>query len=695
MGREVPFEKIRNIGIMAHIDAGKTTTTERILFYSGRVYRIGEVDDGAATMDWMVQEQERGITIMSAATTCQWRDVQINIIDTPGHVDFTAEVERSLRVLDGAVVVFDAVAGVEPQTETVWRQADHYQIPRVAYLNKMDRTGADFHHSVSTIQNRLQANAVPVQLPIGSEDSFRGIIDLVEDKAIIYHDELGRDFDEVPVPEELVGEKRLYREQLLESLSEFDDTLMTNYLEGDKITDTQIKAAIRQGVLTGGFIPVFCGSSYHNKGVQPLLDGIIDYLPSPLDVPAVTGVDQETGEEISPKVDDSEPLAALAFKVQTDSYVGKLVFLRIYSGTLKTGETIYNATKGKKERVGRLVKMHANHRQDITEAYSGEIVAAVGLKGTATGDTLCTEVHPIILESIEFPEPVITVAIEPKTKADEDRIGVALHRLAEEDPTFRTFTDHDTGQTLIAGMGELHLEVIIDRLLREFNVDANVGKRQVAYKETISRSARGEGKYIKQSGGHGQYGHAIIEIERLPVGQGFEFEDRTTGGIIPHEYIPAIRDGIKEAMDSGVLAGYPLVDIGAALVGGSFHEVDSSEVSFKIAGSFALRDAVQKGKPILLEPIMEIEITVPEEYLGDVIGDFGSRRGRIESTEMRDQYQVVKGQGPLAEMFGYATELRSLTQGRGNYVMQYHHYAQVPEQVMLQLSKERGYDFVI
>jgi elongation factor G len=695
MGREVPFEKIRNIGIMAHIDAGKTTTTERILFYSGRVYRIGEVDDGAATMDWMVQEQERGITIMSAATTCQWRDVQINIIDTPGHVDFTAEVERSLRVLDGAVVVFDAVAGVEPQTETVWRQADHYQIPRMAYLNKMDRVGADFHHAVTTMQNRLQANAVPVQLPIGSEDSFRGIIDLVEDKAIIYHDELGRNFDEVPVPEEHIGEKRLYREQLLEALSEFDDTLMTNYLEGEKITDTQIKAAIRQGVLTGGFIPVFCGSSYHNKGVQPLLDGIIDYLPSPLDVPSVTGKDPETGEDVSPKVDDSEPLAALAFKVQTDSYVGKLVFLRIYSGTLKTGETIYNATKGKKERVGRLVKMHANHRQDISEAYSGEIVAAVGLKGTATGDTLCTEDQPIILESIEFPEPVITVAIEPKTKADEDRIGVALHRLAEEDPTFRTFTDNDTGQTLIAGMGELHLEVIIDRLLREFHVDANVGKRQVAYKETISRNARGEGKYIKQSGGHGQYGHAIIEIERLQAGQGFEFEDRTTGGIIPHEYIPAIRDGIREALDGGVLAGYPLVDIGAALVGGSFHEVDSSELSFKIAGAFALRDAVEKGKPVLLEPIMKIEITVPEEYLGDVIGDFGSRRGRIESTEMRGNYQVVKGQGPLAEMFGYATELRSLTQGRGNYVMQYHHYAQVPEQVMQQLSKERGYGFAI
>jgi elongation factor G len=695
MGREVPFEKIRNIGIMAHIDAGKTTTTERILFYSGRVFRIGEVDDGAATMDWMVQEQERGITIMSAATTCQWRDFIINIIDTPGHVDFTAEVERSLRVLDGAVAVFDAVAGVEPQSETVWRQADTYHIPRMAYLNKMDRVGADFHRAVAMIRKRLQANAVPVQLPIGSEDSFRGIIDLVKDTAIIYQDELGMDFIEVPVPEEFVSEKRLYREHLLESLAEFDDQLLTDYLEGEKITDCQIMAAIRKGTLACRFIPVLCGTSFHNKGVQPLLDAITNYMPSPLEVPPVEGKDPETDGLIYRKVDDHEPLAALAFKVQTDSYVGKLVFLRIYSGSLKTGDIVYNATKGKKERIGRLLKMHANHRQDIQEAFAGEIVAAVGLKETATGDSLCAEGHPIILESISFPEPVITVAIEPKTKADQDRIGTALHRLAEEDPTFRTFTNHETGQTLIAGMGELHLEIIIDRLLREFHVEANVGKPQVAYKETISRNARGEGKYIKQTGGHGQYGHVLLEVEPLPTGKGFEFEDRTTGGIIPKEFMPAISNGIQEAMDSGILAGYPMVDMRAILVGGSYHEVDSSELAYKIAGALALRDAVEKGKVVLLEPIMKIEITVPEEYMGDVIGDFGSRRGRIETTELQGNYQVVKGKGPLAEMFGYATDLRSLTQGRGNYVMQYNHYERASAEVVEQLLKAKGYGFAI
>ncbi|HHV34222.1 MAG TPA: elongation factor G [Syntrophomonadaceae bacterium] len=695
MGREVPFEKIRNIGIMAHIDAGKTTTTERILFYSGRVYRIGEVDDGAATMDWMVQEQERGITIMSAATTCQWHDFIINIIDTPGHVDFTAEVERSLRVLDGAVTVFDAVAGVESQSETVWRQADNYRIPRLAYLNKMDRVGADFHRAVAMIRKRLQANAVPVQLPIGSENSFRGIIDLVKDTAIIYEDELGMDFKEIPVPEELVNEKRFYREHLLEALAEFDDQLLTDYLEGEKITDSQIKAAIRKGTLACRFIPVLCGSSSHNKGVQPLLDAITDYMPSPLDVPPVEGKHPETEDVIYRKVDDKEPLAALAFKVQTDNYVGKLVFLRIYSGSLKTGDMLYNVAKGKKERIGRLMKMHANHREDINEAYAGEIVAAVGLKETATGDSLCPEDHPIILESISFPEPVITVAIEPKTKADQDRIGTALHRLAEEDPTFRTFTNHDTGQTLITGMGELHLEIIIDRLLREFRVEANVGKPQVAYKETISRSARGEGKYIKQTGGHGQYGHVILEIKPLAAGKGFEFEDRTTGGCIPKEFMPAITSGIQESLESGVLAGYPMVDIQATIVGGSFHEVDSSELAYKIAGAMAFRDAVEKGKAVLLEPIMKIEITVPEEYMGDVIGDFGSRRGRIETTELQGNYQVVKGKGPLAEMFGYATDLRSITQGRGNYVMQYHHYEQAPAEVVEQLLKAKGYGFAI
>ncbi len=693
MGREVPFEKIRNIGIMAHIDAGKTTTTERILFYSGRVFRIGEVDDGSATMDWMVQEQERGITIMSAATTCQWRDYTINIIDTPGHVDFTAEVERSLRVLDGVVAVFDAVAGVEPQSETVWRQADTYQIPRMAYVNKMDRVGADFHRVVSMIRERLQANAVPVQLPIGGENSFRGIIDLVRDTAIIYKDDLGIEFEEVPVPEELVGEKRLYREHLLESLAEFDDQLLSAYLEGEKITDSQINAAIRKGTLACGFVPVMCGTSFHNKGVQPLLDAIISYMPSPQDVPPIEGKDPDTGESVYRKVEDQEPLSALAFKVQTDNYVGKLVFLRVYSGSLKTGDTVFNATKGRRERIGRLLKMHANHRQDIKEAYAGEIVAAVGLKETVTGDSLCAEEHPIILESISFPEPVIKVAIEPKTKADQDRIGVALHRLAEEDPTFRTFTDHETGQTLIAGMGELHLEVIIDRLLREFRVEANVGNPEVAYKETISRSARGEGRYIRQSGGHGQYGHVIIEVEPLQEGDEYEFEDRTTGGIVPKEFMPAINSGIQEAMTSGILAGYPMVDIKATLVGGSFHDVDSSELSFKIAGSMALRDAVGRGKVVLLEPIMKVEISVPEEYLGDVIGDFGSRRGQIETTELQGNFQMVKGRAPLAEMFGYATDLRSLTQGRGNYVMQYGSYERASSEVEKQILKAKGYGF--
>ncbi len=691
MGREVSLDKIRNIGIMAHIDAGKTTTTERILFYTGKVYKIGEVDDGAATMDWMAQEQERGITIMSAATTCQWRDFIINIIDTPGHVDFTAEVERSLRVLDGAITVFDAVAGVEPQSETVWRQADRYKIPRLAYMNKMDRVGADFHRSVSSIRKRLQANAVPVQLPIGSEGSFRGVIDLVKDRAIIYEDDLGTEYIETDVPEEMVDEKRLYREQLLEALAEFDDQLMGNYLDGEKITDEQIKAAIRKGVLACRFVPVLCGTSFHNKGVQPLLDSIVDYLPSPLDIPPVKGKDPETGEDIIRKTDDDEPLAALSFKVQTDNYVGKLVFLRVYSGSLKTGDTVYNVTKGKKERIGRLLRMHANHRQDINEAYAGEIVAAVGLKGTVTGDTLCADQQPIILEAITFPEPVISVAIEPKTKEDQDRIGTALHRLAEEDPTFRTYTDHDTGQTLISGMGELHLEVIVDRLFREFHVQANVGKPQVAYKETISSMSRGEGKYIRQTGGHGQYGHVILELEPLATGEGFVFEDRTTGGIIPKEFIPAIESGINEAMESGVLAGYPVVDVRAVLVGGSYHPVDSSELAFKIAGALAFRDAADRGKTVLLEPIMRVEISVPEEYLGDVIGDFGSRRGRIEGTEPVGNYQVVRGFVPLAKMSGYATELRSISQGRGNYVMQYDHYEKAPSDVVEQLFKSRGY----
>jgi elongation factor G len=695
MGREVPLEKIRNIGIMAHIDAGKTTTTERILFYTGRVYRIGEVDDGSATMDWMVQEQERGITIMSAATTCSWRDFIINIIDTPGHVDFTAEVERSLRVLDGAVAIFDAVAGVEPQSETVWRQADRYGIPRVAYLNKMDRIGADFFRSVKMIRERLRANAVPIQLPLGSESSFKGVIDLVRDRAIIYQDELGTNYVETSVPEELLAEKRFYREHLLEALAEFDDQLMVNYLEGNEITEDQIKAAIRKGTLSCKLVPVLCGSSFHNKGVQPLIDAVVDYLPSPLDVPPVRGIDPETGESIERKVGDGEPLTALAFKVQTDSYVGKLVFLRIYSGSLKNGDVVFNATKKKKERIGRLLKMHANHRQDVESAHTGEIIAAVGLKETVTGDTLCREDEPIILEAMSFPDPVISVAIEPKTKADQERIGTALHRLAEEDPTFRIHTDHETGQTLISGMGELHLEIIVDRLLREFHVEAKVGKPQVAYKETIKGKARGEGKYIRQTGGHGQYGHVVLEIEPLPAGKGFEFEDRTTGGIIPKEYYAAITSGIKEAMESGVLAGYPVVDVKAVLVGGSFHEVDSSDIAFKIAGAMAFRDAAEKAKTVLLEPVMRIEITVPVEYFGDVLGDFNSRRGKIESTELRGNQQVIRGLVPLAEMFGYATDLRSITQGRGNYVMQYDHYAQAPQDVSKHLMMMRGYGFAV
>jgi len=691
MAREVPLERIRNIGIMAHIDAGKTTTTERILFYTGRVFRIGEVDDGAATMDWMIQEQERGITITSAATTCQWRDFTINLIDTPGHVDFTAEVERCLRVLDGAVAVFDAVAGVEPQSETVWRQADSYGIPRIAYLNKMDRVGADFFRSTRSIRDRLGANAVPVQIPIGSEDTFRGIVDLIGDRALIYKDELGTEYEVTEVPQEFVNEKRFYREHLLEALAEFDDRLMVKYLEGEKITEEEIKAAIRKGTLACRFVPVLCGSSKQNKGVQPLLDAVVDYLPSPLDIPPVKGVDPETQETVERQASDDEPLAALAFKVQTDIYTGKLVFLRVYAGTLQSGATVYNVTKGKRERIGRLVKMHANHREDVNQVYAGEIAAAVGLKETTTGDTLAMEDQPIVLEAMRFPDPVISVAIEPKTKADQDKMGMALHRLAEEDPTFRTFTDRETGQTLIAGMGELHLEIIVDRLLREFNVDANVGKPQVAYKETITSRTKAEGKYVRQTGGRGQYGHVVVELEPLSPGEGYKFADRTTGGIIPKEFIPAIDTGIREAMENGVLAGYPMVDIQANLVGGSFHEVDSSEIAFKIAGAMAFRTAAEKGKPVLLEPFMKIEITVPEEYLGDVIGDFNARRGRIEATELRGNTQVLRGVVPLAAMFGYATDLRSLTQGRGNYVMQYSHYEQAPPSVMENLfSRTRG-----
>ncbi|MGD0622536.1 MAG: elongation factor G [Thermacetogeniaceae bacterium] len=678
MAREVLLERIRNIGIMAHIDAGKTTTTERILYYTGRVCRIGEVDEGSATMDWMIQEQERGITITSAATTCFWRDFIINLIDTPGHVDFTAEVERCLRVLDGAIAVFDAVAGVEPQSETVWRQADDYHIPRIAYLNKMDRVGADFFRSTKSIRERLGANAVPVQLPIGSEDSFQGIIDLVTNKAIIYRDELGEVPDTIDVPPDYVNAKRRSREKLLEALAELDEALMEKYLNGDPISEQEIRAAIRKGTLTCRFVPVLCGSSRRNKGVQPLLNAVVDYLPSPLDVPPVRGIDPRTGETVERQPGDGHPLTALAFKVQSDPYSGKLVYIRVYAGTLQSGKAVYNATKGRRERIGRLVKMHANHREDVQEVFSGEIAVAVGLKEAVTGDTLCSEDRPVILEQIRFPEPVISIAIEPKTKADQDKMGAALYRLAEEDPTFRTYIDKETGQTLISGMGELHLEIIEDRLLREFNVDAYVGKPQVAYKETITRRCRGEGRFIRQTGGHGQYGHVLLELEPLPSGAGYEFVDATTGGVIPKEFIPAVDAGIKEAMENGVLSGYRMVDIKAVLTGGSYHEVDSSEIAFKIAGALGFRSAAEKGAPVLLEPVMSIEIVVPESYMGEVIGDLNARRGRVEATEMRGAVLAVRGFVPLAAMFGYSTDLRSLTQGRGNYVMQYSHYEQAP-----------------
>ncbi len=678
MAREVLLERIRNIGIMAHIDAGKTTTTERILYYTGRVYRLGEVDEGSATMDWMIQEQERGITITSAATTCTWRDFIINLIDTPGHVDFTAEVERCLRVLDGAIAVFDAVEGVEPQSETVWRQADDYHIPRLAYLNKMDRVGADFFRSTKSIRERLGANVAPVQLPIGSEDSFQGIIDLVTNKAIIYRDELGEVTDVIDVPPDYVDATRRSREKLLEALAELDETLMEKYLNNDPISEQEIRAVIRKGTLACRLVPVLCGASRRNKGVQPLLDAVVDYLPSPLDVPPVQGIDPRTGKTVLRQPGDDLPLTALAFKVQTDPYSGKLVYIRIYAGTLQSGKTVYNATKGKRERIGRLVKMHANHREDVQEVFSGEIAVAVGLKEAVTGETLCSEDQPVILEQIRFPQPVISIAIEPKTKADQDKMGAALCRLAEEDPTFRTYTDKETGQILISGMGELHLEIIVDRLLREFNVGAYVGKPQVAYKETITRKCRGEGRFIRQTGGRGQYGHVLLELEPLPSGTGYEFVDATAGGVIPKEFIPAVEAGMREAMENGVLSGYQMIDIRAVLTGGSYHEVDSTEIAFKIAGALGFRSAAEKGAPVLLEPVMSIEIVVPEPYLGEVIGDLNARRGRVEATEMRGFGLAVRGFVSLAAMFGYSTDLRSLTQGRGNYVMQYSHYEQAP-----------------
>jgi elongation factor G len=676
------LEKTRNIGIMAHIDAGKTTTTERILYYTGVTYKIGEVDEGTAVMDWMVQEQERGITITSAATTCLWKDYRINIIDTPGHVDFTIEVERSLRVLDGAVAVFDSVAGVEPQSETVWRQANKYGVPRIAFMNKMDRVGADFFMSVNSMIERLNANPVPVQIPIGAEDKHRGPIDLVRMKAIYFDDEtLGAKYIEEDIPDELMPYASEYREKMLEALADVDDNIMEKFLGRENVNADEIKAAIRKGTLEMKLIPVFCGSSFRNKGVQLLLDAIVDYLPSPLDVPPVIGIMPRDGSEIIRHAEDNEPFSAIAFKVMTDPFVGQLTFIRVYSGVLNAGSYVYNSTKDIKERVGRLLKMHANKRVEIKAVYAGDIAAVVGLKSTLTGDTLCDEKNPIILESMEFPAPVMSVAIEPKTKADQEKLSQSLSKLAQEDPSFKVSFNEDTGQTIISGMGELHLEIIVDRLLREFKVSASVGKPQVAYKETVRAVSSAEGKFVRQSGGRGQYGHVYIKIEPLETDKGFEFVNGIVGGTIPREYIPAVEKGIKEAMERGILAGYPAVDIKATLYDGSYHEVDSSEMAFKIAGSMAFREAAKKAKPILLEPIMSIEVVSPEEYMGDVIGDLNSRRGKIQNIERRGKMQVMKVLAPLAEMFGYATDLRSKTQGRATYTMQFSHYNEVPKGV--------------
>ncbi len=689
MARQFPLERTRNIGIMAHIDAGKTTTTERILFYTGKVHKLGEVHDGAATMDWMVQEQERGITITSAATTCQWREHRINIIDTPGHVDFTVEVERSLRVLDGAVAVFCSVGGVEPQSETVWRQADKYGVPRLAYINKMDRVGADFERGVSMIKDRLGANPVPIQVPIGAEDHFKGIVDLVKNKAIIYVDDLGTKSDETDIPEEMHDIVAHYREQLIEAVAESDEELMMKYLEGEELTEKEIREGIRKATIAVKIIPVICGSSFKNKGVQPLLDAVVDYMPAPTDIPAIRGVHPDTGEEDERASSDKEPFSALAFKIMADPYVGKLAFFRVYSGVLNSGSYVYNSTKGKRERIGRILQMHANHREEISEVFSGDIAAAVGLKDTTTGDTLCDEKSPIILESMNFPDPVIDVAIEPKTKADQEKMGIALQRLSEEDPTFRVRTDVETGQTIIAGMGELHLEVIVDRMLREFKVDANVGKPQVAYKETIKNTTKIEGKFVRQSGGRGQYGHVWLELEPLEPGSGYEFVNKIVGGVVPREFIAPVDNGVKEAMASGIQAGYPAVDIRVTLFDGSYHDVDSSEMAFKIAGSMAFKAGALKANPVILEPIMKVEVVVPEEYMGDVIGDMNSRRGRIEGMESRAGAQVIKGFVPLSEMFGYATDLRSKTQGRGTYVMQISHYEELPKSIAEEIVAKR------
>ncbi len=681
MPRVVPLERTRNIGIIAHIDAGKTTTTERILFYTGRTYKIGEVHEGTAVMDWMEQERERGITITAAATTAFWNDHQINIIDTPGHVDFTVEVERSLRVLDGGVVVFDAVAGVEPQTESVWRQADRYHVPRICFVNKMDRTGADFFRTVEMITERLGARPVPIQMPIGSEQSFRGIVDLIEMEALIFPEDLSQPPDRLPIPDNIRESAQRQHDAMVEKVVETSDELTVKYLEGETISPKELRDALRRATLSYTLVPVLCGSALKNKGIQPMLDAVIDYLPSPLDVPAVTGINPDSGEPEMRDVDENAPFAALAFKIVADPFVGRLAYFRVYSGRLTSGSYVYNATKGQKERIGRLLQMHANHREEIPEVCAGDIAAAVGLKNTFTGDTLCDEGSPVILESIKFPEPVIDVAIEPKTKADQDKMGNALARLGEEDPTFRVRTNVETGQTIIAGMGELHLEVIVDRMMREFHVDANVGKPQVAYRETISRPARAEGRFVRQTGGRGQFGDVWIEVEPLEPGKGFEFVNKIVGGAVPKEYIGPTEAGIKEAMETGTLAGFPMVDIRATLVDGSYHEVDSSEMAFKIAGSMALKNAVAKAAPLLLEPIMKVEVTMPEEFLGDVMGDLNARRGHILGVDTRAGTQIVRAQVPLAEMFGYATELRSMTRGRATYSMEFSHYAPVPSSV--------------
>jgi len=688
VARQFPLEKTRNIGIMAHIDAGKTTTTERILYYTGRVHKMGETHDGASVMDWMEQEQERGITITSAATTCQWRENRINIIDTPGHVDFTVEVERSLRVLDGAIALFCSVGGVEPQSETVWRQADKYGVPRIAFVNKMDRTGADFFRAVDMMKDRLGANAVPIQLPIGSEDSFDGVVDLVEMDAIVYEDELGVDFDRIEIPEDMKDQAEEYREILMEVLAEEDDEFMMKYLEGEVSTD-DIKDLLRQAVLNVNVIPVLCGSAFKNKGVQMLLDAVLDYLPSPIDVPPIEGFNPETEETEVREADDDAPFAGLAFKIMSDPYVGKLAFFRSYSGTLAAGSYVYNATADIRERVGRILQMHANRREERDEIFAGDLGALVGLKNTSTGDTICDQENPIILEAMEFPEPVIGVAIEPKSKADQDKLGEALQRLAEEDPTFRVHTDEETGQTIIEGMGELHLEVIVDRLLREFKVDANIGKPKVAYRETITKKVTGvEGKFIRQSGGRGQYGHVVMDIEPQPAGEGFEFEDKITGGSIPREYIPSVEDGIREAMENGIIAGYPVVDVKVTLNDGSYHDVDSSEMAFKIAGSMGFREGAKKAAPAILEPVMSVEVVTPEEYMGDVMGDLNGRRGKVEGMEPRGNAQVVSAHVPLSEMFGYSTDLRSKTQGRATYTMQFSHYEQAPKSIAKEIIGE-------